>query len=211
MSSPHEQLESLHEIKTMMERSSRFISLSGLSGILAGTFALLGAGAAYARFGYRDYSEVFSTALHDPETQNSVLTFLFLDATLVLLASLFVIYMLTARRAKKNQEEIMDDSARRLLLNLLIPLVTGGLLCIILFMKADISLIAPCTLIFYGLALVNGSKYSLNDIRYLGLFQIVLGLLNAWFIGYGLIFWSLGFGVLHIIYGALMWHKYERN
>ena len=211
MSSPHEQLESLHEIKTMMERSSRFISLSGLSGILAGAFALTGAAVAYVHFGNSDYTEVYSAAAGTPDAQHATLTFLFIDALAVLVASLLAIGYLTARRARKNEEEIMDDSARRLILNLLIPLVAGGILCLIFFLKEDIGLIAPCTLIFYGLALVNGSKYTLDDIRYLGFFQIALGLLNAWFTGYGLLFWGLGFGVFHIIYGALMWNKYERN
>jgi len=72
-------------------------------------------------------------------------------------------------------------------------------------------LIAPCCLIFYGLALVNGSKYTLGEVKYLGYGQVVLGIMNLWLLGYGLYFWAAGFGILHIIYGTLMWWKYERN
>lgn len=210
MASPEEQLETLREIKSIMERSSRFISLSGLSGIFAGCFALIGAWFAYQRFGYRDYYGFYMDSEGLAETRNSVLQFIFIDGVLVLLASLVIMLFFTAKRARKNNEKMIDASAIRLVGNLLIPLVTGGLLCLILFIKGEIGLIVPCTLIFYGLALVNGSKYSLNDIRYLGFLQIVFGLLNAWLIGYGLLFWSLGFGVLHICYGTYMWFKYER-
>lgn len=211
MTSQNEQLETLKEIKNLMERSSRFISLSGLSGICAGCFALIGAWYAYHEFGYQDYYGRYITSHGNLETRASILRFIFIDASLVLLASLSAMLFFTSRRAGKNNEKIFDASAKRLLGNILIPLVTGGILCIIMLLKEDIAYIAPCTLLFYGLALVNGSKYSLNDIRYLGFLQIILGLLNAWFIGHGLLFWSLGFGVLHILYGSYMWFKYERG
>ncbi len=211
MATPNEQLETLKEIKSIMERSSRFISLSGLSGISAGCFALIGAWLAYQHFGYRDYNGIWSEAQSNLETRRNGILFLLVDGILVLLASLTTLLFFTSRRTKKNNEKMIDSSAIRLMENLLIPLATGGLLCLILFSRHEIALIAPCTLIFYGLALVNGSKYSLNDIRYLGFIQIILGLLNAWFIGYGLLFWSLGFGIMHILYGSFMWTKYERN
>jgi hypothetical protein len=211
MASSNEQLETLKEIKSLMERSSRFISLSGLSGIFAGCFALIGAWFAYERLGYHDYYSLYLESHRYVDTRNAIMNFLFLDAILVLTASLITMFFFTARRARKNNEKMIDASAIRLLGNIMIPLVTGGILCLILFWREELPLIAPCTLIFYGLALVNGSKYSLNDIRYLGFIQITLGLLNACFIGYGLLFWSLGFGVMHILYGSYMWFKYERT
>jgi hypothetical protein len=210
MDSRGEQLETLKEIKNIMERSSRFISLSGLSGIFAGCFALIGAFAAYHRFGYKDYWHAWLEASGE-ESRREMMQFLMIDGSIVLIASISIMFFFTVRRAAKNNEKLFDASAQRLLGNILIPLLTGGIFCLILFKFGYIGLIAPCTLIFYGLALVNGSKYSLNDIRYLGFVQIVLGLLNAYFLGHGLIFWSLGFGVMHILYGIFMWNKYERN
>jgi hypothetical protein len=59
--------------------------------------------------------------------------------------------------------------------------------------------------------LINASKYTFNDIRYLGFCEIILGLGAAVYVGYGLYFWALGFGILHIIYGAMMYYKYERK
>ena len=127
-----------------------------------------------------------------------------------MVASIVVGLILTWRSAKKNGQTIWDATAKRMLINLMIPLVTGGFFCMILLMHGLIGLVAPVTLIFYGLALINGSKYTLDDIRYLGICEIILGLLASIFIGYGLLFWAIGFGVLHIVYGMLMYNKYER-
>ena len=54
------------------------------------------------------------------------------------------------------------------------------------------------------------SRYTQRDIKYLGYTEIGLGLLAGIFLNYGLLFWSLGFGVFHIVYGVAMYYKYER-
>lgn len=212
MDKQNEHLETLSEIRSLMERSSRFISLSGLSGVFAGVFALLGALAAYFHFnmeltssGYYMYAENSYG-----ETNMDFYTFFFIDAGCVLFASLAAGSILTIRKAKQKNQSIWDSTSKRLLINLLIPLITGGLFCIALLYHGLIALVAPAMLLFYGLALVNASKYTLNDIRYLGICEIVLGLIAAIFIGYGLIFWAIGFGILHIVYGIVMYNKYEK-
>jgi VIT1/CCC1 family predicted Fe2+/Mn2+ transporter len=114
------------------------------------------------------------------------------------------------RNARKNALPIWDNTALRLLINLGIPLAVGGIFCLILFYHGYTGLAAPATLIFYGLALINASKYSINEIRSLGLLQVVAGLLAAFFIDYGLLFWAFGFGLLHVVYGILIYVKYEK-
>lgn len=113
-------------------------------------------------------------------------------------------------KAKKHNYKMWDATAKRMIVNLAIPLVTGGIFVLIMFSKGLIGLIAPCTLIFYGLSLINASKYTYTDIRYLGFCEIVLGLLSSYYIGFGLLFWAIGFGLLHIVYGAVMYFKYEK-
>ena len=129
----------------------------------------------------------------------------------IIFLSLITGIVLTARKAKKSEERFWDTTSRRLVINFSIPLVTGGLFIIFLIEKEMLSIIAPLTLIFYGLACVNASKYTLGDVRYLGITMIILGLLSTWFIGYGLLFWALGFGFCHILYGSIMYFKYERK
>lgn len=207
-----EPLETLSEIRSMMERSTRFISLNGLSGVFAGSFALIGALAAYVylKGNGTQYLYYESAVLEDGTPNISFYLFLFLDAFLVLFASLAVAVSLSIRKARKKGIKIWDSSAKRLLINMMIPLVAGGIFCLILMFHGLVGLVAPATLIFYGLSLVNASKYTLDDIRYLGIVEICIGLIAAIWIGYGLVFWAIGFGLVHIIYGTAMYIKYER-
>ncbi len=212
MKNTSEPLETLSEIRSLMERSSRFISLNGLSGVFAGMFALIGAFAAYKFLDlsltiprYFDY-----LTTNEGEQKIPFYLFFFTDALLVLFASLSVAVYLTMRKARKKGLKIWDSIGKRVLINMLIPLASGGILCLILVYHGYIGLTAPMTLIFYGLALVNTSKYTFEDIRYLGLVEIALGLMATIWLGYGLLFWALGFGVMHIIYGIIMYYKYEQ-
>jgi len=207
MEEQKEHLKTLSDIRSMMERSSRFISLSGLSGVFAGIFALIGAYLGYKKLEEYEYS---FRSMNNDSIQDAIMYF-FAIASIVLIASLLVGVILTIRNSKKKGIKIWDTIARRLLINLMIPLITGGLFCLILLYQGDLGMVAPSTLIFYGLALINASKYTFNDIRYLGICEIILGLLAAIYIGYGLFFWAAGFGILHIVYGAAMYFKYERN
>lgn len=212
MKNQNEHLETLTEIRSLMERSSRFISLSGLSGVFAGVFALLGAFAAYIHWDMQltssNYYEYAMGA--DGKVNNDFFTFFFMDAILVLIASLAAGVLLTRRKAKQKNQSIWDATAKRMLVNLFLPLASGGLFCLALLYHSLVGLVAPATLIFYGLALINASKYTLNDIRYLGILEIALGIIASFFIGYGLLFWALGFGLLHIVYGIVMYNKYEK-
>jgi hypothetical protein len=201
-------LNDISEIKNLMDRSSRFISLSGLSGVLAGLYCLIGAGLAY-KIIYFDtttlgnYSDLIIT--------ETALIQLILIAASVIVLSLVTGIALSIRKAKKNDDRIWNSSTKRLVINFLIPLLTGGIFILFLIEKEILGLVAPLTLLFYGLACVNASKYTLGDIRYLGITMILLGLLSTWFLGYGLLFWALGFGVCHILYGSIMYYKYDRK
>ncbi|OFY82749.1 MAG: hypothetical protein A3F72_19975 [Bacteroidetes bacterium RIFCSPLOWO2_12_FULL_35_15] len=207
MTDSKDHLQAITEIRSMMERSSRCISLSGLSGVFAGIFALIGAYLAYLKL----FSFGESYRLLEGESFADVIVYLVLDAAFVLVASLTVGTLLTIRNSKRKGLKIWDNSAKRLVINLAIPLLAGGVFCMVLLYHSIVGLVAPATLIFYGLALVNASKYTFDDIRYLGLCEIVLGLAGSLFIGYGLLFWAIGFGVLHIVYGTVMYFKYERK
>jgi len=200
-------LEDLKEIKEMMNRSSRFISLSGLSGVSAGIFALLGAYAAYEIvYSNQNYLNYRSAYIASESLLN-----LFLVALATLLGAISTGIYFTTRQSKKQKQKIWDRQTKRLLLNLAIPLVTGGILSLLLLKEGYIGLVAPLTLVFYGLALVNASKYTLSELRSLGILEILLGLIGVYFIGYGLIIWALGFGVLHIVYGLMMHFKYQQS
>ena len=198
-------IEDLIEIKDIMNPTTRFISLSGLSGVSTGLIALAGAFIAYLTiFKDQDYLLLNAVKLKDESLMN-----LLLIATGTLVLSIVSAVFFTNRKTKKQNQNVWDVQTKRLLLNLLIPLIAGGLLCLMLLLKGFVGILPPLTLIFYGLALVNGSKYTLPEIRYLGLIEILLGLLAFQFIEYGLIFWAFGFGVIQIVYGLIIQRKYK--
>ena len=215
MDEQKQSLETLQDIKRMMERSSRFISLSGLSGISAGICALIGAwfsvdyvygrkdyiidqDAAIAQVAANDYSIIFNITL-------------FWIAAITFAAALISAFIFTWLKSKKEGIPLWGNTAKRLLINVSIPLIAGGIFLFKLIHFGTFGLVAPGCLIFYGLALINASKYTLGEIRYLGYCQLLLGIINLWYEGLGLYFWAAGFGVLHILYGIYMWWKYERN
>ncbi len=197
----------LSSIRNLMERSTKFISLSGLSGIMAGIYALIGAFIGYkiiypanAGLQYRNFYV----------TDVEVILPLILVASGVLILSIITGIFLTIREAKKKREHFWNPVSKRLLTNLGIPLVTGGLFILILILRGEFGIVSSASLIFYGLALISGSHFTYTDVKWLGICEISLGLLAALFPGYGLIFWSLGFGVLHIVYGSIMHFKYNQ-
>lgn len=197
-------LAEISSIRTIMDRSTKFISLSGLSGILAGIYALVGAGIAYNLLYLRTDSFLERGYYRLLEER------LILVAAVVLFLSLLTGVLLTLRKAGKKGQSVWNQSSQSLLLNGAVPLVTGGIFCVIMLLRGYYVVIGPCTLIFYGLALIAASKYTFGDVKWLGLLDVGLGLLAAIFPGYGLFFWAFGFGVLHILYGTIMHFKYDR-
>ncbi len=195
-------LKDISEIKDMMSKSSQFISLSGFAGIIAGIYALIGA-----------YIVNQLIIKHDGNITLESKTFqlIMITAFLVLFLSIVTATLLTYNKGKKGGEKVWNATSRRMLVNFLIPLTTGGIFALLLLRKENYELIAPVTLIFYGLACVNASKYTFRDIRYMGITTIILGLIATEFSDYGLLFWALGFGVCHILYGTMMYFKYDRK
>lgn len=202
-------LEAIQDIRNMMKKSTRFLSLSGLSGVFAGIFALAGAYVAHMYL-VSIYTSCVRGDMHALDRDEIYLNFI-LIAAVVLSLSIITAYFFSNRKAKREGHTLFDHTAIRVLINLCIPLVAGGTFCLALLYHGAVIFIAPCMLLFYGMALINASKYTYDDIRYFGICEIVLGLINAFNLGNGLLYWSLGFGVLHIVYGAVMWFKYEKK
>jgi predicted lysophospholipase L1 biosynthesis ABC-type transport system permease subunit len=208
MDSHNQSLETLTEIRDLMQRSSKFLSLSGLSGIFAGIVALGGALVAYLRLktdalsyeGMSDVSEL---------TRGEMMRFVLIDGTIVLVLALIFGVFFTIRKAKKSGQSVWNSTSKRLVFSLMIPLVTGGIFCLAMFYRGILWVSFPATLIFYGLALLNASKYTVRDVEYLGLSEVILGLISLFMTGYNLLVWALGFGVLHIVYGTFMYFKYD--
>ncbi|CAN5241151.1 hypothetical protein BH11BAC6_BH11BAC6_13560 [soil metagenome] len=215
MNDQNHHLDTLQDIKKMMERSSRFISLSGLSGIAAGICALVCAWFAKGiidanRFSYVDLKHIGRGDDDTITIGDWMGNQLFQVAVITFIAAFVLAFIFTYLRSKKTGTPIWGTTARRLMINVMVPMIAGGIYLLKLLENGTYGYIAPGCLLFYGLAVLNASKYTLPETRFLGYGQILLGIISLWYIGYGIYFWALGFGVLHIIYGIFMWWKYER-
>ncbi len=195
-------LSEIKEIRKMMEESSRFLSLSGLSGILVGIYALVGA---YISF------RLLDNGADAGMYESRVVSQLTVIAVIVLVLSLVTIIILTTGKTKKAGKKFWNAGSRLMIINLAVPLVTGGILILVFLSKEYYEIISPSCLVFYGLALVNAAKFTRQEIFYMGTIEISLGILAALFSSYSLIFWALGFGVLHIVYGTFMYFRYEHK
>jgi hypothetical protein len=201
--------EDIQAIRDIMERSSRFLSLSGLSGIFAGTCALIGAAVAWFFIldsGQVKYDE-YMRSLGDTPT-SGIRFYFVLDALLVLVTAALGAFYFSQRKARKAGQQFWTNASRRLIFHLALPLLAGGIFSLILILRNDTGMVASAMLIFYGLALVNAGKFTFGEIHYLGLTEIVLGILAGIFIDFGLLFWTIGFGLMHIVYGTVMYYRH---
>lgn len=211
MKEKEQYLESISEIRSIMERSSKFLSLSGLSGIAAGITATIAGGIVYfnPNFGIADISNslLFNTMLPINKIINNLII-----AVITFIVAITLAYYFTRRNAKSKKMAIWDKTAKLLTIELAVPLIVGGIFVMIqLFYFKIITLAAPTMLIFYGLALFSASKYTVSDTRWLGIAEILLGIFALIFFGYGLLYWIIGFGLFHIVYGTVLYFKYDKQ
>jgi len=210
MEDSQKHISDISEIRSMMERASKFISLSGISGVSAGIVALIGASVAFW------YLNVFMPAHNEASIMEQsdkligTISFLFADAFATFLMAFAFAIIFTTRNSKKKNIPIWDFNSKRILIHLLVPLFAAFLFIIALVYYRYYLLIIPSSLIFYGLSLINAGHFTFRDIKILGYLELFLGLVSLLLVHWALYFWAFGFGFLHIIYGAMMYFKYEQ-
>ena len=192
-------INTLSEIRNMMERSTKVLSLSGVSAVVVGIFAIVAA------------------VLANHIIENEWLHVYKVRSLMILAITLFVICFMTIllfskRKAEKNGLRFQfDRTVQKMLWNFFLPLIIGGVLCVGLIYQGHYGLTSSFMLIFYGLALINLSNFTFSNIRYLGYVQLILGLVDFLMVNHSLLFWMIGFGVCHVFYGIIFYFKYERK
>ncbi len=200
-------LDSIDQIKSIMERSTTFMSLTGLSGILAGLFGLLTTILVSFELNSIVLNAQSLSLIASDRGLRILLAMIAIGAlSLTLLTALF----LTLSKARKRGHDTWDAVARRFAAHLFIPLIAGGLFTISLAYFGQLQFICPAMLLFFGLSLLNAAHFVQMDMFWLGIIEISLGVVvSFWHLG-GLIFWGLGFGIAPLVYGSIMYYKYER-
>lgn len=203
-------------IKNLMEKSSKFSNLSGYAIATTGLLALLGAVFVYFDLGisisekYISYAEL----INQTGSANSIYTkikLLVIIASLILLTSLLILYVTAKLKSERHDINLFNSSFSRALKSLFIPVLSGGIFCGFLILHKMYGLVAPATLIFYGLGLISASKYSYNELELLGYLELLLGTIASYYMGSGLLFWMIGFGIGHIVLGVFIHYKYDKK
>ena len=203
-------LEALQDIRSIMDRSARFVSLAGMSGVWAGCTALAGAYIAHLMLQSPANRYIGTGIEASPAYFDAFTLRLMLLGFAVFIVALAGAFYFTFKKAKRNNHSLWNNASRQLLLQCFFPLFAGGAFCVTFIFYGCALFVGPACLAFYGLALISGSRHTLSDIRYLGMLDVALGCCNLFFPGFGLFFWAAGFGVLHIVYGIMMWNKYDK-
>ncbi len=202
MENNNEALRTVRDIKSMMEKSSRFTSFGGTSAILIGTIALAGA-------------VMVRSMLHDTldlSMATSSLSKLIAVGVAVFVLSLAIVLFFSAQKARKAGQQFVSKQMWRTLFNFLLPLFIGGLFCASLIAGGEYRLLSPAMLLFYGLALVNASKYTYGSIFWLGCTELLTGIFSLFVPSdYALLCWTIGFGWVHIVYGIYFYFAVERR
>ncbi|HEY4539305.1 MAG TPA: hypothetical protein VIG94_04750 [Faecalibacter sp.] len=197
---PFEQLE---EIKSMMQKTTKFSSINGWSGIWVGIIGLVAS--------YLVYSIILESSfqwhgLAPDESRDAKLAFM-LIITLIVACSGGVYFI--AKKSKRNGESFINSVTKRILIRFLTILGIGGLVCGLLYYHLSFVYVAPSTLLFYGLALLYIERDTIKELKYLAFVEIILGLLAFYFIYNGLLFWTIGFGIVHLFFGVFLVNKYK--
>jgi hypothetical protein len=200
MKDKEDYIKDIAEMRSIMERSTKFLSLSGVAVVLIGVYALVAVYIAYQVIGY-DPREATS-----PDMINKLLGF----GAIVMAVSVITVIFLSRQKAIRRNEKFWNPTFRRLLVHALTPLLTGGILILIFIAKDLPAFIIPLSLVFYGLMLYTAGKFTFPEFQAIGLVEIALGLFSAYYTPYSLGSWAIGFGLVHIGLGLYLYFRYER-
>ena len=194
--------EDLAEIRIMMDRSTRFRSVPGWAGILAGLYAITAAWIAHECFGLKILFA--QSPLIQPAHAKQTIGL----GILLLLTSMTTAITLSIRQAKGKGTPLWNQTTRRMLVSFSIPLLTGGVVLVFLMVQGLLDWVFPFSLIFYGLALHNAGRESIPELQFLGYLELGLGLVACFMSSCSVLLWLMGFGGLHLLYGWYITQKY---
>lgn len=206
--SESEYIQQISDIRKIITERTKFKALSGISGILAGCYAIIGAWIAY-RIIYNSNDILYSK--FKAGYYSNDIGLLFLVAFIVLVASIATGIFFSWKKAKESGEKLFNKVAWKILGHFSIFMLSALVLLIATYLNGYYTLLAPICLLFYGLSLIHVSSFINSEVFGLGLSIVAIGLISLFFPGYGLLCWTLGFGLMHMIYGFMMWYKYDRN
>ncbi|MBO4561474.1 MAG: hypothetical protein J5705_05880 [Bacteroidaceae bacterium] len=206
--------ETLSDIRNMMERSQKVMFLNGASGIIVAVWAFLGA-TLISNLMYRSMWPMWGFKLFPlQEVDTRILIFAIIIFAFTFLASyITVLYMSRRRAMRRGLDFELDTAAKQLLRTFFTVMIIGGLFCLTPIRNGHWELVPGFMLAFYGLALVviSPMAFKISITKYFGFIQIAAGLAALTLPQYGMMFWTLGFCVFHLIWGIWFHFVFDRK
>lgn len=103
---------------------------------------------------------------------------------------------------------LLRGPGRKFLLGTLPAIVAGGLLTFPIFQAGAVELLPGTWLVLYGTAVLGGGVFSVRIVPLLGVAFLAVGTLALVAPELGGEAMAVGFGGLHLVFGAVVWRKY---
>ncbi|MCL5104062.1 MAG: hypothetical protein M1133_08105 [Armatimonadetes bacterium] len=189
--------ESLRLIREVMERSARYTNFSGLSGIIAGTLALIGC-AATLSLAYR--------GLYEP----------YIGWYVAIWVGVFVVsiaqdFYLAQRKARKMGQRFLTPATLQIVKAVLPGVFVGLVISLVCLHQGSIDAIPAVWALGHGTALCAAGMFTVREVRIFGALQLLTGAVGlVWLSGPISSFYLLGvsMGLYHIGFGLWMSRKY---
>ncbi|MBC7901251.1 MAG: hypothetical protein H7070_14490 [Saprospiraceae bacterium] len=182
-------LDNLRYIRETMERSTHFTAVPGYGGILMGVTAIAAAYIASIQIDFRAWQMTWLA-----------------EAGLAFVIGLFAMW----QKSKIAKTPLMSAPAKKFALGFAPPLICGVILTFALLrLGTDKDMVVGVWLLLYGAAVVCGGMSSVKAVSIMGWLFMLLGAL-AFFVPAMYSDWlmALSFGLLHIVFGAVIARKY---
>ena len=203
----------MDDIREMMSKSSRFQAISGWSIVVIGLYAAVASAMAAAVIGVGDWlpccENLQRFAVLNTPSRIRIAALIAIGLFALSLLTVFVAAIIKSKR--NNLRFAFDKRMCQMLVDFFIPLIAGGLLSMALVQQGHYGLTSSIMLLFYGLALVNCSHYTYPALRWLGYSELLIGIIDCFTMSHALLFWFLGFSVMHILFGVIYVIMFERK
>ena len=177
-------LEDLHFIRETMESAAAFTAVPGVGGVIIGITALVAAFVATRQAGPSAWLVTWLA--------EGVLAFAVASGTMI-------------RKARRAQTPLLSRPGRKFVLSLSPPLLAGALLTGVLYHAGQVGVLPGLWLLLYGAGVVTGGAFSVRIIPLMGIcFMMTGGMALFCPPAWGNILMAVGFGVLHIAFGAVI-------
>lgn len=183
--------ENLRVIRALMERSTKYSTFSGVSGVVAGLASIVGC---------------IVTRSLGPDPARFPAAFLVIW-TAVIIVAVGADFVLMKRRAARVGKHVISRLGKQMVMASAPGLGAGAVLTLYMLQHNMLGDIYPFWMLAYGIAVAATGLFSQREVSILGAAFLITGAATLFAPGIGLEMMAATFGGFHIVYGLAMSRK----